>query len=281
MFGYIVANPQSLPVGRQQRFRAVYCGLCRTLRSRYGLPGAMTLSYDMTFLALLLNALYEPEETSGQERCPVHPVKRHAYAVSPVMDYVADVNVMLAYYKCRDDWSDDRSVPAAAASRLLKSAFLRASAAHPDKACAITQWLDEIGRIEASGLEAVDPPANATGKMLGELFVYRPDDLWADALRGVGDGLGRFVYFMDAYDDLSADLRKKRYNPLKPLKANDDFEDLCSSALTMMAADATQSFEQLPIVLDADILRNVLYSGVWSRYARIQTKREARKEGAK
>ena len=280
MFGYIVVNPQSLSEDRQQRFRSVYCGLCKTLRARHGLPGGATLSYDMTFLALLLNALYEPDERVGEERCPVHPMKRHPFAVSPVMDYVADINVMLAYYKRRDDWNDDRSISAAAGAGMLKAAFRRASAGLPDKCEAIERWLAEIRRIESGGIEEIDPPANATGQMLGELFVCRADDPWADTLRAVGDGLGRFIYFMDAYDDLPADLRKKRYNPLKPLREREDYEDLCQSALMMMAADATQAFEQLPIVLDADILRNVLYSGVWSRYVRIQNKREARRKGA-
>ena len=281
MFGYIVPNMQTLPKDRQQRFRAVYCGLCRTLRARHGLPGGATLSYDMTFLVLLLNALYEPEEQTGEERCPVHPLKKQAYVDSPVMEYVADVNVMLSYYKFRDDWSDDRSVPAAAGAGLLKAAYRRAADARPDKRDAIESWLAEVRRIESAGIEEIDPPMNATGAMLGELFAWRDGDPWRDALRTIGDGLGRFVYFMDAYDDLPADVRRKRYNPLKPLREREDYEELCHSALLMMAADATQAFEQLPILLDADILRNVLYSGLWSRYVQIQKKREGLKKGAR
>ena len=89
MFGYIVTNPSALPEDRQRRFRAMYCGLCRTLRARHGLAGSATLSYDLTFLAVLLNALYEPGEQAGEERCPARPVKRHHFVTSPVMDYVA------------------------------------------------------------------------------------------------------------------------------------------------------------------------------------------------
>ena len=69
MFGYIVTNQKALPEDRQRRFRALYCGLCRTLRKRHGLAGSATLSYDLTFLAALLNALYEPGEVEGRERC--------------------------------------------------------------------------------------------------------------------------------------------------------------------------------------------------------------------
>ena len=274
-------NPKSLSRERQQRFRSIYCGLCRTLRRRHGFAGGATLSYDMTFLAILLNALYEPGESPGEEYCPPHPMKKHAYAVSPVMEYVADINVMLAYYKCVDDWDDDKSLPASAGVGLLKTAYRRASNARPERRDAIERWMDEIHRIESSGNEQIDPPVNATGRMLGELFVYRADDVWAEPLRAVGDGLGRFIYFMDAYDDLPADLRRRRYNPLKSLREHSDYESLCQSALMMMAGDATRAFEQLPIVLDADILRNVLYSGIWSKYAQIQKVRETHEKGAK
>ena len=206
MFGYVITNSKTLSEERQQRFRAFYCGLCRALNRRHGLVGRTTLSYDMTFLALFLNALYEPEESGGEERCFLHPVKKHTFVDSPVLDYAADMNVALAYYKCRDNWQDDRSLPSAAEASLLKKAYGKVCGLHPDKCRAIEDWLREIRRIEEAELEEIDPPVNATGRMLGELFVYRQDDPWADVLRQVGDGLGRFIYFMDAYDDLPGDL---------------------------------------------------------------------------
>ena len=86
---------------------------------------------------------------------------------------------------------------------------------------------------------------------------------------------------MDAYDDLPADVRKRRYNPLKPLKDRADYEEICRMSMMMPVADATEAFERLPVVLDADILRNVLYSGLWSRYAYLQKVRNANHKGDK
>lgn len=280
MFGYIVANADALPAERRQRFRALYCGLCKALRARHGLAGSATLSYDMTFLAMLLNALYEPGERAGRERCPAHPVKAHDYALSPVMDYVSDMNVALAYHKCLDNWRDDKNPLAAGEGALLRRAYGKVARTWPDKCAAIEAWLDEIHALEDSGRLEIDPPVNATGRLLGELFVYRTGDVWADALRAVGDGLGRFVYFMDAYEDLPQDLKRGRFNPLGALRDREDYEELCKTALTMMVAGATEAFETLPIVLDYDILSNVLYSGVWSRYAHLQGKRDAKSKGA-
>ena len=281
MFGYIITNAETLPKPRQERFRAMYCGLCRRLRQTYGLVGSMTLSYDMTFLALLLNALYEPGERTGQERCPTHPMKRHDYIDSPVLDYVADINLALAYYKLEDNWLDDKSLPSALEARLLKSAYAEVKARWPDKCAAIEGWLADIHAMESQALMQVDAPVNATGIMLGELFAYKERDVWTDLLREIGNGLGRFIYYMDAYDDLAEDVRKGRYNPLKSVSEQPDYEALCRAALTDMVADATRAYEMLPIVQDADILSNVLYSGVWSRYAYLQKRRAPREKGDK
>lgn len=278
MFGYVITNAETLPKERQARFRAFYCGLCRKLRQRYGLAGAATLSFDMTFLALLLNALYEPGETSGQERCVMHPVKVHDYIETAPLDYVADMNVALAYHKCLDDWLDDRRVISAGEARLLKRAYQGVSERYPERCAAIEGWLDEIHAIEKAELAQIDPPVNATGRALGALFVWRDGDAWAEALREIGDGLGRFIYLMDAYDDLPEDVRKGRYNPLKHYSGRDDYEEMCRSALTMAVADATRAFELLPVVRDIDILRNILYSGVWTKYVMIRKKRESKKE---
>ena len=224
--------------------------------------------------------MYEPEEERGEERCPTHPLKRHAYAVCKPLEYVADMNVALAYYKCLDNWTDEHSAVSLGEAKLLKRGYRRISERHPDKCAAIESWLREIHEIESRPEGDIDAPVNSTGRMLGELFCY-DDGYWSESLRIMGDGLGRFIYFMDAYDDLPGDVRHNRFNPLKPFRERPDFEAMCKDALTMMVADCTQEFERMPIVQDADLLRNVLYSGVWSRYVQIQKKRETDSKGEK
>ena len=280
LFGYIIPNQSALNDAQNARFRAVYCGLCRTLRKRHGLAGASTLSYDLTFLGILLAALWEPEEERGEERCPTHPFKKHAYAVCAPLEYAADMNVALAYHKCLDNWADDRSAASLAEARLLRRSYRSVAARYPQKCAAIEAWLREIHQIESQPPGDLDAPVNSTGRMLGELFCFG-GGYWSESLRAVGDGLGRFIYLMDAYDDLPADVRRNRFNPLKPFRERPDFEAMCRDALTMAVADCTQEFEKMPILQDADLLRNVLYSGVWSRYAQIQKKRQTDSKGEK
>lgn len=278
MFGYVIANCKTLSESERIRFRSMYCGMCRTLRRRYGNLERFTLSYDMTFLAMVLSALYEPDEQLGSERCAAHPFKKHDYAVNSIMEYAVDLNVALAYHKCADNWQDDKNPVFAAAKLALKRAYKKASAARPDKCQAIEEWMNEIRRIEESGIEEIDPPMNLTGRMLGTLFQMK-EDYWSEQLFRMGDGLGRFIYFMDAYDDLASDVRRKKYNPLKTMMHQDNFEQLCHDGLTLMIADCAEAFEQLPVVKDADLIRNILYSGVWAKYGHIQNKK-AKSKGA-
>ena len=107
---------------------------------------------------------------------------------------------------------------------------------------------------------------------MAEIFAWEPD-AWELSLRKIGFFLGKFIYLMDAYEDVEQDIKKGTYNPLKKRYEEPGFEEECRQILTMMMAECSREFEQLPILLHADILRNILYSGVWCRYTMVTSKR--------
>lgn len=278
MFGYIMVNRDALSEAEIKRFSAYYCGLCHALGERYGRTGQLTLSYDMTFLALLLSSLYEPETSSHNARCIVHPTKRHDYVSNAYIDYAADMTIALSYHKALDDWNDDKSISAHSQARMLRGRYERIEALYPRQTKALYDGLKQLSQIEQSGSTELDPPMNAFGTLLGELFVYRKD-MWSDSLRTLGSALGRFIYLMDAYDDLESDIKKGRYNMLIPLAEAPDFDERCKAYLTLVLGEGTIAFEELPLVEDLSILRNVLYSGVWTKYAAILRKRHPEQKG--
>ena len=112
---------------------------------------------------------------------------------------------------------------------------------------------------------------------MAEIYAAK-DDYWQDTLRQMGYYMGKFIYLMDAYEDIEDDLKNHNYNPLKQLYKKPEFEDIIHKILTMMMAECSKTFEQLPLIDDIDILRNVLYSGVWYRYEQVREKREKEKE---
>ena len=103
MFGYITANREEMKIRDFKRYRSYYCGLCHALADRYGKTGQLTLTYDMTFLVILLNGLYEEPLTSIRKRCMVHPAEKQDMVFNRITDYAADMSMLLTYYKLMDD----------------------------------------------------------------------------------------------------------------------------------------------------------------------------------
>src|SRR5574344_48638 len=104
MFGYVNIYKPELKVKDYTRYRAYYCGLCRTLKDEYGSLSRLSLSYDMTFLILLLSSVYEGEEFTDTIRCIAHPVDKRPIIINEITSYVADMNIVLMYYKFVDDY---------------------------------------------------------------------------------------------------------------------------------------------------------------------------------
>lgn len=277
MFGYIAVNRAEISDEAFRRYRAYYCGLCHALSRRHGQLGRATLTYDMTFLYILLSSLYEPRERAGRSRCAAHPLKRHDYIDNSLAAYAADMNILLAWHKLQDNRQDEKSSASAVGLRALRGAYARVQQAWPEKCAFVAACLARTGELERAASRDIDALANETGRMLGEVFCYQPD-VWGDTLRAIGEALGRFIYCMDAYDDLPEDMRRGRYNPLADLHTRDDYEPFCRQMLTMMISGCTQEFEKLPLLQDVDILRSVLYSGVWNRYAHLQEKRRRKEQ---
>ena len=86
MFGYLIASVSQLQEEEVRRYKACYCGLCRTLKLRHGQFSRLTLNYDMTFLIILLQSLYECEETSGCETCIAHPLENRVWWCSEISE---------------------------------------------------------------------------------------------------------------------------------------------------------------------------------------------------
>jgi len=261
MFGYIMANNKTLTKEENNRYQEMYCGLCKTLHDQYGITGRMTLTYDMTFLSILLASLYNEPESSGIQKCPMHPFRSHRYSCSAATAYAADLSVILAYFKCLDDWNDDHSVLAHEKSKALKKHADIAAARWPQQYIAIERGISDLTQLERHNEMNPDKPANCFGIVMGELFV-RENDKHAATLRKFGAALGRFIYMIDAVNDLRADIKKERYNPLISIM-DIDF----TQVLTLLISECTKEFETLPLNNDAQIMRNILYSGVWSKYS--------------
>ncbi len=280
MFGYIAINKAEMKFKDFDVYHAYYCGLCKVLKDNYGKPGQLTLSYDMTFLILLLSGLYEPEEETMYVNCIAHPFQKHAARINTFTSYAADMNLILSFYKCIDDWRDERSKKAYLGARFLHAKTENLTKRYPEKATLITDCLHQLSVCEKRNEQNLDKMAGLFGEIMAEIFAHRQDE-WEHSLRKFGFFLGKFIYLMDAFEDINDDLANGCYNPLREVCERPDFNDYCKQILTMMIAECSREFETLPILTHAEILRNILYSGVWCRYEAVCEKRRKELEEPK
>ena len=281
MFGTVTIHQPEMKFKDFDVYRSFYCGVCRSLKHRHGLSGQSTLSYDMTFLAVLLSALYEPETAVGTTWCVPHPLTKHPLRSNSYVDYAADMNILLAYWQRLDGWKDDKKLSAKFGADTLKQAYKKVSEAYPAQAAAVEEYVRELSRCEAENDTNPDTAAGLTGRMLGEIFTVK-DDEWAPVLRRVGFYLGKFIYLTDAFTDLDKDKEKGAYNPwISYGKSRAELAETAKDALNLMMSECCLAFEYLPILMYEDILRNILYAGVWQRYeAAVKEDREAAEKAA-
>ncbi|MBE6947150.1 MAG: hypothetical protein E7454_02715 [Ruminococcaceae bacterium] len=274
MFGFVTASFKELTKEQQHRYQTVYCGICRQIRIRTSQTARLGLSYDMAFLALLLMSLYEPEETDGKRACSMHPLRPRPWVDNTFIQYAADMNVALAYYKAQDDWNDDQSLSAKIKTGIFGSNYEQIAQHYPRQCRAISDCIAQIRTLEEENCSNPDLLANSFGTLMGELLVY-DEDMWAPTLRRMGMGLGRFIYLADAAVDYRRDLRKKKYNPYVAMGCSEDWSRW-EDYLVLAMSRCTEEFEKLPLVQDKALLDNILYSGVWGNFKR---KKEEGRDG--
>ena len=159
--------------------------------------------------------------------------------------------------------------------KLLSGCRTDAEARWPRQCAAIRSCLARLAEYEAAGSEDLDTVSGCFGELMAELFDYKQDH-WSPELRSLGFHLGKFIYLMDAYDDLARDKRKGAYNPLKTMSEQPGYEEEMREIFELLLARCAKCFERLPCVEDADLLRNILYSGVWLKYNCNNAKRSGR-----
>ncbi len=276
MFGYIIVNKPEMKFKEFDVYHGYYCGLCKKLKEHYGKIGQMTLSYDMTFLVMMLTSLYEPQTVQGMTKCVAHPFQEHPTRINEITDYAAHMNVLLSYYKCRDDWEDEKKKKQLLMSKALYRKCGFSKNFYREKWKKIERLLRKLSEEEKKDNLDLDYMSGMFGQIMAEIMLYQRDE-WEELLVRFGFYLGKFVYLMDAYEDIEEDRKNGTYNPFRKMYEEPDFEERCHTILTMMMAECSKAFEQLSLIDHIEILRNILYSGVWYRYEKVRSKREEKK----
>ena len=275
MFGYEKDKKKEMTDEERSTYQAYYCGLCRELKRQAGAGAQICLNYDITFLAILLSGLYEPDEVTEPFRCRLHPTKKRFFHESEVMQYAASMNIVLSYYKLLDDYQDDHKTSRKKIANRFEPVVKRVCEEYPRQTQAIEDFVRDLSDAEYRQEDNLTVLSALSGDMLGELFCYKEEDVWNESLRSMGYYLGKFIYLLDAYDDMEKDRNNHNFNPmLRAIDKDPSYDAFCRQVLVSLIAECTKEFERLPILKNASILRNILYSGIWTKYDMIQARRD-------
>jgi hypothetical protein len=278
LFGYIKPYEEELKVRELQLFKAYYCGLCRTLGRTASPAARLSLNYDMVFLYLLLSSLEENPEDIRLSRCLLHPAAKRPFAAAGGAGaYCAHVNSMLIWLKLDDDRQDEHSIRARLAMFFFQTPIKKAQKKYPHHWDTIRRRLSVLSQLEQAGCasmdEAADPFAGLIGQVFAAPFVADPET--GRALYWTGYNLGRWIYLLDAFDDLAHDLKKGCYNPVflqfQHLyhgslpdfigRVRGDMED----RLIFTLDSAARSYELIPVLKNKGLLDNIIYLGMRKR----------------
>ena len=276
MFGYVRPLRGELTCDQYDRYRAFYCGLCRTLRRRCGLIASLTLNYDFTFLAILLTG--DGKTDVAPCRCPVPPFRRKcACGQSVAMETAADESVILTYWQLADKVSDEPFFPALGArfARLcLTPAYRRCARRCEQFDRTVREQLALLHRLERERCPAIDPPADAFAAILRAAAPHTGQDRLDRPMEQLLYHLGRWIYLIDARDDLDADAAHGNYNPVA-LRYDAEERDgalaetLNQSLYLMRAAAALIDFSAHAglvdnvLTLGLPAVQNSVFSGIW------------------
>ena len=295
MFGYVTPLKAEMKVKDFARFKCYYCGLCCHIKKDFGNIPRMSLNYDMTFLGLLLDALNPEELEVSIHRCSLHPTeKKTVIANNKALSYAAAMNISLFYYKLLDDAHDDKNLKSKFFSVVLSPYKRKFGVSIIEINNNIKQCLNNLSILEdnksfTSIDEICDPFSNLVGLILRDYPYELMDDCieLRNTLYNLGYYIGKWIYLIDALDDLKSDMEKEKFNPIdflfnKDLLGYDKFIEFIKPKIEFTILNCgyscKENLDKLQLNRNQDILYNIIELGLMDKYVNVTKNPESTNE---
>ncbi len=290
MFGYVTPYKMELKIKDYEMFKAYYCGLCISIKNNFSNLCRMTLNYDMTFLGILLDSLEYSKHKYVVTKCIAHPMKKRPKVIdNRALDYAGFCNVSLVYYKLLDDYNDDNYLSKKFISMYIKKFINKSKEDLSPILVNIEENIKKLSFLEKSGEiisidELSDPFASLTAFIVS---YYYKDETFYNELYDLGYNLGRWIYIIDAFDDLKEDMEKHKFNAINKAfnVENLPYEDLIIKEgnriefnLIMSANSTSEALDKLPINKNKDLLFNILQLGLMNKIETIKSRSDKKHE---
>lgn len=281
MFGYVTPCKMELKIKDFEKFKAYYCGLCTTIKKNFGNLPRLALNYDMTFLAVLLDSLNNDDIKIEKYFCSFHPTQKRVILIenSPI-EYAAFCNVILAYYKLLDNADDDNSKLSKVYSAILSVYLKKAPKKYKTNSDYIKISLKQLSIIEKnpSG-KAIDELSHYFADLTGVILSsYYNEPKVNESLYWLGYNLGKWIYIIDAFDDLEKDMKNNKFNAINSVYnlQNSPYDTFAENirnridfTLVSCAQACLESLDRLPIKKNYDLLHNILQLGLMEKMDKV------------
>lgn len=265
MFGYIRPLRGELKCKEFDLYKATYCGLCQTMRQRYGVIAPMFLNFDFTFLALLLwEAEEDPKLCHGRCHAKLF-TKKEMCVGSDALNYAADESVILAYWKLRDSIVDDgfwKGLISRSLALLLKRSYKKAALHCAEFDKTVQDCLAELSQLERENSPSIDRTADTFARILRAAAPQKGDEVQDRALGQLLYHVGRWIYLVDARDDIAEDALSGSYNPIALRYGETGDDDALRLTLEHSLNLARSAYHIGEFGCRGAIIQNILYLGL-------------------
>lgn len=286
MFGYVTPLKPEMKIREYETFRAYYCGVCMYIKENFGNIPRMALNYDMAFLAILLDALHNEGPKFETKRCIAHPHNKKPMAIKgEALAYAAAMNVSLIYYKLIDDINDDKSIKSKIGAMILspyKRKFNRNVTMIND---IIEENLNKLSLLEKDkNFNSIDEICDPFSLIVANILKLYPEVIEDDCeelrynLYNLGYAIGKWIYVIDALDDLEEDVNNDKFNPINYLynKENKTYKEFIEEikpriefTILNCGYNCKEALDMLPLKRNKEILENIVSLGMMDKYTRI------------
>ncbi len=277
MFGYVVIDKPNILVKDFYNYRAYYCGICKSIGNQSGQLMRCSLNYDIVLLSLLGHNYEKLEPEIKQSHCIAHPIgKKINYVIdNDILKRIADINTVLAYYKIIDDTIDEGKHKSI---KLMLTPVFNSAKKRDEAFCdRVAKSYEKLRAVEKEGqsLEKSSDCFGYTMIAVADKLTPKSDSLLRELLFYVG----KWVYCIDAFDDLEKDYKKGCYNPF--LREVKEMSDTIKDNIELSAREFLYSciekiieiYDKMDITISEGPLSNIIYLGLKQRTEFVLTKR--------
>ncbi len=288
MFGYVKTDKPEMKIKEYETYRGLYCSLCKAMGKHFGVLSRLTLSYDITFLVLTRLSFSGTVPNFSSGRCPFNPAKKCNYCnnTSEELRYAAAVSMMMFYFRVKDNISDGNIFKRLLMYLILpwaKLKYNKAKKMYGEIALTIEECMKKQKQTENKNSDIPDEAAHESAHALGKIAAHNMNDTEGDIYR-FGYGIGKWVYLLDALDDIEKDIKSGSYNVFVNkygLRAGDTAKDIgeaVTGTVNMCGGFFAEAYEKIENKSMTSIMENIIYDGMYKTFDNILNKNQKGKE---